>query len=223
MPLEYIPWFGNRLSAVRPSSFPYTGCLALSKLLNLSVAQFPLLKMWTIVVLPHVVMGRIKPCKQFSRMPSWSKCYGSISYYRVLETLSLPASSWHWGKWDPERRKKLPTRGQFRIKNWIFRPPTLISFLGPVYVLTRSCKPVAHRLNILFAFFIVSFWDFPVTQTVKNLPAVQETRVRSLGREDPLAKGIAIHSSILDWTIPWTEEPGELQSVESQSQTRLSD
>ena len=166
-------------------------------------------------------MGRIKPCKQFSRMPSWSKCYGSISYYRVLETLSLPASSWHWGKWDPERRKKLPTRGQFRIKNWIFRPPTLISFLGPVYVLTRSCKPVAHRLNILFAFFIVSFWDFPVTQTVKNLPAVQETRVRSLGREDPLAKGIAIHSSILDWTIPWTEEPGRLQSMGSQRWTRL--
>ena len=161
-------------------------------------------------------MGRIKPCKQFSRMPSWSKHYGSISYYRVLETLSLPASSWHWGKWDPERRKKLPTRGQLRIKNWIFRPPTLISFLGPIYILTRSCKPVAHRLNILFACFIVSFWDFPVTQRVQNLPAVQETWVRSLGGEDPLAKGIAIHSSILAWTIPWTEEPGGLQSMGSQ-------
>ena len=103
-----------------------------------------------------------------------------------------------------------PTRGQLRIKNWIFRPPTLISFLGPIYILTRSCKPVAHRLNILFACFIVSFWDFPVTQRVQNLPAVQETWVRSLGGEDPLAKGIAIHSSILAWTIPWTEEPGEL-------------
>ena len=52
-----------------------------------------------------------------------------------------------------------------------------------------------------------------VTQMVKNLPAVQETRIRSLGQEDPLEKGMAIHSSILAWRIPWTEEPGELQSI----------
>ena len=51
---------------------------------------------------------------------------------------------------------------------------------------------------------------------VKNLPAVQETRVRSLGREDPLEKGMATHSSILAWRIPWTEEPGGLQSTELQ-------
>ena len=43
---------------------------------------------------------------------------------------------------------------------------------------------------------------------VKNLPAMQETWVRSLGREDPLEKGMATHSSILAWRIPWTEEPG---------------
>ena len=48
---------------------------------------------------------------------------------------------------------------------------------------------------------------------VKNLPAMQETRVRSLGWEDPLEKGIATHSSILAWRIPWREEPGGLQSV----------
>ena len=46
-----------------------------------------------------------------------------------------------------------------------------------------------------------------MAQTVKNLPAVQETWILSLGREDPLEKGMAIHSSILAWTIPWTEEP----------------
>ena len=45
---------------------------------------------------------------------------------------------------------------------------------------------------------------------VKNLPAVQETWVQSLGREDPLEKGLATHSSILAWRIPWTEEPGGL-------------
>ena len=51
---------------------------------------------------------------------------------------------------------------------------------------------------------------------VKNLPAMQETRVRSLGHEDPLEKGMAAHSCILSWRIPWTEEPGRLQSLGSQ-------
>ena len=55
-----------------------------------------------------------------------------------------------------------------------------------------------------------------MAQAIKNLPAMQETRVRSLGQEDPLEKGMATHSSILAWRIPWTEEPGGLQSTESQ-------
>ena len=49
---------------------------------------------------------------------------------------------------------------------------------------------------------------------VKNLPAMQEVRVRSLGQEDPLEKGMATHSSILAWRISWTEELGGLQSME---------
>ena len=61
-----------------------------------------------------------------------------------------------------------------------------------------------------------------VAQSVKNLPAMRETQVRSLGREEPLEKGMATHSSILAWSIPWTEEPGGLQSTAMQSQTRLS-
>ena len=48
---------------------------------------------------------------------------------------------------------------------------------------------------------------------VKNLPAMQETQVQSLSQEDPLEKGTAIHSSILAWRSPWTEEPGRLQSM----------
>ena len=55
-----------------------------------------------------------------------------------------------------------------------------------------------------------------VAQTVKNLPAVQETGVRSLGQEDPLEKGMETHSIILAWEIPWTEDPGGLQSRGSQ-------
>ena len=58
-----------------------------------------------------------------------------------------------------------------------------------------------------------------VAQTVKNPPAMQETQIQSLGWEDPLEKGMATHSSILAWRTPWTEEPGELQSTGSQSQT----
>ena len=53
-------------------------------------------------------------------------------------------------------------------------------------------------------------------QLVKNLPAMQETRVPSLGGEDPLEEGLATHSSILAWRIPWTEEPSRLQSMGSQ-------
>ena len=55
-----------------------------------------------------------------------------------------------------------------------------------------------------------------MAQTVKRLPIMQETRVRSLGREDPLEKEIATHSSILAWKIPWTEEIGWLLSMGSQ-------
>ena len=51
---------------------------------------------------------------------------------------------------------------------------------------------------------------------IKNLPAMKETRVHSLGQEDPLEKGMGTHSNILAWRIPWTEEPGGLQSMGSQ-------
>ena len=55
-----------------------------------------------------------------------------------------------------------------------------------------------------------------VAQLVKNLPALQETRVQFLSGEDPVEKEMATHSSILAWRIPWTEEPGSLQSMVSQ-------
>ena len=55
-----------------------------------------------------------------------------------------------------------------------------------------------------------------VAHKVKNLPVVRETWVRSLGWEDPLEEGMATHSSVLAWRVPWTEEPGGLQSMGSQ-------
>ena len=60
-------------------------------------------------------------------------------------------------------------------------------------------------------------WASLVAQIVKNLPAVQETWVQFLGQEDPLEKGMATHSSILTWRMPWTEEPGRPQSMGPQS------
>ena len=66
----------------------------------------------------------------------------------------------------------------------------------------------------IFFFFLDAYKV--MAQTAKRLPAVRETRVRSLGWEDPLEKEMATHSSNLAWKIPWTEEPGGLQSMESQ-------
>ena len=71
------------------------------------------------------------------------------------------------------------------------------------------------RPQIVKATQIILMYSLLV-QSVKNLPAVQETRVQSLGWEDPLEKKMATHSSILAWKISWTEEPGGLQSMGSQ-------
>jgi len=71
---------------------------------------------------------------------------------------------------------------------------------------------------------VVCMWCFSGGSVVKNLPAMQEMRVRSLGQENPLEKGMATHSSILVWRIPGTEELGGLQSMGSQNRwTQLSD
>ena len=86
-----------------------------------------------------------------------------------------------------------------------------------------------HFLNFLIVFWGAVGWRGEhaaslEAQTVKNLPAVQETRIGSLGWEDPLKKGMATLSSILAWRIPRTEEPGRLQSMGiTKSRTQLSD
>ena len=75
-------------------------------------------------------------------------------------------------------------------------------------------------IHIYMYIYILStttvFGAFLVAQMVKNLPAMQETQVQSLGRKDPLEKGMTTHSSILAWRIPWTEEPRGLQSMRLQ-------
>ena len=62
-----------------------------------------------------------------------------------------------------------------------------------------------------------------MVQIVKNLPAVQETQDRSLGREDPLEGGMETHSSILTWRIPWAEEPGGLQFMGGRKESNMTE
>ena len=85
--------------------------------------------------------------------------------------------------------------------------------------LSQSRPPILDETNHLAkqqnqgnkCFKSLIIWEgAQAAQMVKNLPATQETRVQSLGWEDPLEKGMATHSSILAWRIPWTEEPGKL-------------
>ena len=68
-------------------------------------------------------------------------------------------------------------------------------------------------MRLIITSIIKYIWTFLVAQMVKRLPTMRETWVRSLGREDPLEKEMATHSSILAWKIPWTEEPGGLLSM----------
>ena len=79
----------------------------------------------------------------------------------------------------------------------------------------RGCKESDTTERLHFHFKSIQ-QVFPVAQMVKNLPVAQEIWVQCLGREGPLEKEMATHSSILAWRIPWTEEPGGLQSTESQ-------
>ena len=89
-----------------------------------------------------------------------------------------------------------------------------IKFLKWVYYFYNQ-KNIKGKYIGLSAFnlsYLASVWHM-MAQTVKRLPAMQETRVQSLGRENPLEKEMATHSSILAWKIPWTEEPGRPQSM----------
>ena len=94
---------------------------------------------------------------------------------------------------------------------------------GPVTVLSRGTPRCAVPTMTLGCWtghlcggLRLLLWASQVAQTVKNLPAVQETWVRFMSREDPLEKAMATHSSILAWRIPWTEESDGLQSMVSQ-------
>ena len=108
------------------------------------------------------------------------------------------------GKWvceDPEAGRKEP--GQALRLELIALSPLCshsLSTLVTIHIDTHCILERTNRASL-------------VAHMVKNLPAMRETWVQSLGREDPLGKGMATHSSILAWRIPWTEEPSRLQSM----------
>ena len=84
------------------------------------------------------------------------------------------------------------------------------------FSIKSSTWPMMLNKNLWIKFMYRRWWTFLVAQMVKNLPAKQEMQVPSLHWEDPLKKGVATHSNVLAWRIPWTKEPGGLQSIESQ-------
>ena len=96
----------------------------------------------------------------------------------------------------------------------------LLNCMSSLYILEINPLSVSSFANIfsrsvglLFVVVYGFLWASLVAQRLKRLPARRETRIQSLGREDPLEKEMVTHSSILVWRIPWTEEPGRLQSM----------
>ena len=124
-----------------------------------------------------------------------------LSPQSILEYFQHPKRKLHYSKYSPG-----PHYGFFSN-----------------YLLWQNTHNLKFAILTIFKCTVQWYWASLVAQTVKNLPAMQETWVWSLGQEDFLEKGMATHSSIHAWRIPWTEEPGGLQSMRSQSQTQWSD
>ena len=119
-----------------------------------------------------------------------------------------------WGKLEKatfSRAEAVSTRAH-RLSNWAWTG--FQSSQSPQFLL--SWLPCAWTTCIWVFAFSVQAETSLGAQTVKRLSTMRETRVRFLGWEDPLQKEMAIHSSTIAWKIPWTEEPGRLQSMGSQ-------
>ena len=120
---------------------------------------------------------------------------------RVLEWVAISFS----------RESSWP-RDLFHLLHWQEGSLPVIFLLS--YSLILLCN---QEINEVFIKYLLQTqWASLVAQMVKNPPALQETRVQSLGQEDSLEKEMATHSSILAWRIPWTEKPGRLQSMRLQ-------
>ena len=86
-----------------------------------------------------------------------------------------------------------------------------------------ACKNIKFNMKSLSLYIYIYIWTFPVVQTVKNLPAMQEIWVQSLDQGDPLVKRMVTHSSILAWRIPCAEEPGRLYCPRCHKESDMTD
>ena len=118
-----------------------------------------------------------------------------------------------WQKRRADRKRRVQT------ENFICKSPEVheLQTLGEMEE-KHSCSLVLYPLTLLSSLYNPTNWHVTslVAQTVKHLPTMRESQVRSLGRDNPLEKETAPHSSTLAWKIPWREEPGGLQSMGSQ-------
>ena len=151
---------------------------------------------WTVALQAPLSMGFPgKDCwtaVSYSRGSFWPKDWTHVSYIlcidrRILYQLGYLGSQIEGGK----------------VKDFIFLGSKITAMITAVMKLKDTCSLEGE------------FWQRAslVAQLVKTLPAMQETCIQSLGQEDPLEKEMATHSSIVDCRIPWTEEPGRLQSM----------
>ena len=130
----------------------------------------------------HSFPASALPNPAFLLLPYWHHCYCEKVTFFFLLTMLLTV----WGLSSPPRDDPMPPVLEAQsLNHWTIREVSKV-----------TC--------------ICAWWASLVAQLVKNLPAMRETWVRSLGWEDPLAKGKATYSSVLAWRIPWAEEPGKL-------------
>ena len=158
------------------------------------------------------------------RTPAMKSCRHLSAYTNTWRTLvaqtvkCLPAMRETWvrflGREDPLEKEMAIHFSTLAWKiPWTEEPDRLQSM---------GLQRVGHDW-VTSLHFTQHTWASLMAPMVKRLPAMLETWVQFLGREDPLEKEMAIHSSTRAWKIPWTEEPDKIQSMGSQSQTRLSD
>ena len=167
----------------------------------------PLLLCWVLTVCPQATnrvcsMTRWKPC-------ALSLCCRLLS---VCKPRSGPGT--HHSSFFPFPIKMSVSLGNI-IHKYHWNAQKQLAFLQGRG--KADSNPVSNDMIKVDLDFTLCF---PGGSEVKNLPAMHETWVRSLGQESPLEKEMAIHSSILAWRIPWTEEPGGLQSTGLQSRTQ---
>ena len=166
--------------------------------------------------------------------PAWQRELGSDTVAYTYSLSVFPSVILPWRLPSEATGESTLSPFVFCIEDWLVlcRPGRLLSVFYPFALLslrvTTTCLRILtssgcstnvrsfswRMVTLLFHFLYQG--TFPVAQTGKNLPVMQETQVWSLGREDPLEKGMATHSSILAWRIPWTEKPGGPRSVGSQ-------